>query len=340
MNPVSMSDVAREAGVSKNTVSLALRKDPQIPEKTRSRIAKVARRMGYRRNPVVGELMARLHSGGNRRFQSTLALINANQDRNAILHHPTIPVFVRGCRSRAEELGYNLDVFWMHEPGVPAERQIQIFRARGIPGGVIVGLLKENRIADSFLPVIEAFPFVVTGVRTREPALSFACADHHMVALRAFEKALELGFKRPGLVLDREIDALVDYRFSAGYRTGQQGLPKNMRIRPFFDVREARQNRNLFRKWLRVEMPDVIFTLYNEVRDWIEETGKHVPEDIALIQYEWRENRPECPGINQHNDLAGQAAVDMLVGALHRGERGTPPFPIATLIGPSWMDVQ
>jgi len=340
MNPVAMSDVAREAGVSKNTVSLALRGDPQIPLSTCSRIEKIARRMGYKRNPVVGELMARLHSGGNRRFRSTLALINANQERKALLTHPTLPVFVKGCRSRAGELGYHLDEFWMHDPRVPGERLIQIFKARGIPGGVIVGLLKENRIADAFLPVIEAFPFVVAGVRTRDPALSYACADHHMVALRAFEKALELGFKRPGLVLDRQIDALVDYRFSAGYRTGQQGLPQSRQLKPFFDVRRARQNRDLFRHWLREQKPDVIFTLYNEVRDWIQEIGIRVPEEIALLQYEWRENRPEFPGINQHNDVAGQAAVDMLVGMLHRSERGAPPFPLATLVGPSWMDAR
>jgi len=42
--------------------------------------------------------------------------------------------------------------------------------------------------------------------------------------------------------------------------------------------------------------------------------------------------------MNQHNDLSGQAAVDMLVGMLHRGERGPPSFPIATLIGPSWIE--
>lgn len=35
MKRVTMTDVARRAGVSKNTVSLALRNDPQIPEATR-----------------------------------------------------------------------------------------------------------------------------------------------------------------------------------------------------------------------------------------------------------------------------------------------------------------
>lgn len=336
MKPVSMKDVARRAGVTKNTVSLSLRGDPQIPEKTRQRIARIAAGMGYRRNPVVGELMARLHAGGNRRFQSTLALINANTDPQAFTRHPTIPIYVKGCRSRADELGYRLDDFWMHDPAVPAHRLVQIFNARGITGGIIVGLMKENRIPGRFLPVLEAFPFVVTGVRTRDPELSFACADHHMVALRAFEKVLELGYQRPGLVLDREIDALVDFRFSAGYRAAQQAVPTRRRLRPFFDVSSARADDRIFRQWLRTEKPDVIFTLYNQVRVWIERGGLRVPEDAALVQYEWRENKPQYPGMNQHNDLAGQAAIDMLVGMLHRGERGPPPFPIAILIGPSW----
>lgn len=331
-----MSDVARRAGVSKNTVSLALRGDPQIPAATRERIARMATRMGYRRNPVVGELMARLHAGGSRRFQSTLALVNAHTAPQAFTDHPTIPLYVKGCRRRADELGYRWDVFWMHDPTVSPRRLVQIFNARGITGGIIVGLMKENRIPEPFLPVIEAFPFVVTGVRTRDPALSFACADHHMVALRAFEKVLELGYKRPGLVLDQEIDALVDYRFSAGYRAAQQAVPVRRRLRPLFDVSGARTDRRIFRQWLRAEKPDVIFTLYNEVREWLAREGFEVPEDIALVQYEWRENKPEWPGMNQHNDLSGQAAVDMLVGMLHRGERGPPPFPLATLIGPSW----
>jgi LacI family transcriptional regulator len=157
-----------------------------------------------------------------------------------------------------------------------------------------------------------------------------------MVALRAFEKALELGFERPGLVLDGEIDALVDLRFSAGYHAAQQTIPARRRLRPFFDVTAARSDNRLFRQWLSRERPDVVFTLYNEVRDWIQCAGLRVPQDVALIQYEWRETRPEWPGMNQHNDLTGQAAVDMLVGMLHRGERGPPLFPVATLIAPSW----
>jgi len=44
---VSMQDVAKACGVSKNTVSQALRNSSQISEATRQRIAEAAARMGY-----------------------------------------------------------------------------------------------------------------------------------------------------------------------------------------------------------------------------------------------------------------------------------------------------
>lgn len=334
---ITMADVAREAGVSKNAVSLALRHDPQIPAETRRHIQRIAKKLKYRRHPVVGELMAKLRQSQQPSFRSLLAIVNAHEDKAAFQEHPTIPTYVRGCQRQAAALGYKFDTFWMHDPELDGGALLRIFRTRGIRGAIIVGMMKRHRIPEHFLPVLNQYPCIVTGVRTREPALSFACVDHHVLALRAFERALELGYQRPGLVLDRTIDELVEGRFVAGYMTGQHDVPKSRRLRPFLQIQEARKNQKLFRDWLEREKPDVIFTLYNEVRDWLELCGKRVPQDMAIIQLEWRENHPEYPGMNQHNDVAGEAAVDMLIGAIHRGESTVPAFPRATLISPTWM---
>jgi DNA-binding LacI/PurR family transcriptional regulator len=77
-----MQDVAKACGVSKNTVSQALRNSPQVSEATRKRIAESVKSLGYKKNAVVAELMARLLAGGTRRFQCTLALINANRPKH------------------------------------------------------------------------------------------------------------------------------------------------------------------------------------------------------------------------------------------------------------------
>lgn len=335
-----MADVARAAGVSKNAVSLALRHDPQISTATRERIEAVAKKLGYRYHPVVGELMSRLRQSQEGGATATLALINAHQDRGALTEHPTIPTYLAGCQRRAHFLGYGLDQFWLHDERLRGKALLRVLRTRGIRGVLIVGLMKTNRLPEHFLPVVENLPTVVTGVRTRKPALSFASVDHHMLVLRAFEQALTLGYKRPALVLDQTIDDLVEGRFSSGYYIGQQQLPADRCLRPFYRVDDARSDPHLFHTWFEKERPDIIFTLYNVVQRWIEAAGLRVPEDVGLAQLEWRRHRPEWAGMDQHNDICGEAAVDMLIGMIHRGESGIPTFPRATLIGSTWIDGQ
>ena len=63
-----------------------------------------------------------------------------------------------------------------------------------------------------------------------------------------------------------------------------------------------------------------------------------MPEDIGVIQLEWRAARPEIAGMNQHNFVTGEAAVDMIVSQIHNNETGVQEFPRATLIGATWVD--
>jgi LacI family transcriptional regulator len=332
-----MADIARELGCSKNTISLALRGDPQIPERTQKRVQAKAAEMGYKPNATISQLMAQLRASRSARFQAKLALINANRDARAFERHPTIPTYVEGCESRAKKTGYSFDRFWLHDPDYNAARLSRIFTTRAIKGIVLVGLMDSNRLPPELAPLWEQFPTVVTGVRTRNPALSFCSVDHHHLVLRAMERAVEMGYRRPGLVLDPVIDALIEHRFTAGYRTGQQELPLSKLV-PTFDIPTSPKSEpDGFRAWLKKYRPDVVFTLYNRVVRWIDAAGLKVPEDVGVIQLEWRDSRPSIAGMNQHNFAVGEAAVDMVVSQIHNNETGVNEFPRATLIGATWV---
>jgi LacI family transcriptional regulator len=334
---ITLLDIAREAGVSKNTVSLALRESPRLPRATRKRIQALAARLGYQANPTVAHLMAELRRSRAVAFQASLAMVNANLDPHAFRQHPTVPSYVLGCRRRAETLGYRFDEFWLHDPALDGRRLRKILLARNIRGVIVVGLMNENRLPKRFQTIWESFPCVVTGVRTRQPALSFACVDHHMLVLQAFERLRLLGYRRPGLVLDPVIDHLVEGRFSSGYFIAQQAVSAADRIKPFYELARARQNLAVFRQWLQADKPDVILTLYNEAADWLKKLGLKIPKDVGVVQMEWRPGAPDWAGMNQHNDVVGEAAVEMLVSMIHRNEAGVPAFPRATLIDSSWV---
>ena len=337
MQRITMGTVAEHAGVSKNTVSLALRHDPQIPIETRQRIERIAKSLGYARNPVVAQLMTEMRKAHPAGYRRTLALLNANQDGEAFTNHPTVPVYVEGCRRRAAFHGYKLDDFWLHDPKLNGERLARVLRARGIRGVMVVGLMKENRLPERFAPFWDQHACVVTGVRTHGPTLPYCCVDHHALVLEAVEQVMALGYQRPALVVDEHIDRLVDGRFGSGLWVGQQQLPAENRIPSFLAVEAAHADQRAFATWIRRYKPDVLFTLYNFVRPWVEALGLQVPRDIGLIQLELRRGAQEWAGMNQHNDLTGEAAIDMLVGMLHNNEIGVPAFPRATLISGSWV---
>lgn len=331
-----MAELARDLGVSKNTVSLALRHSPEIPAATRERVIAAARRMGYSLNPVVSHLMAELRKSRTRRSQHTLGLINGHRTRDAFRRHPTIPAYVEGCRRRAAAQGYGTDSFWLHDPELDGARFNRILTARGIRGLVVIGTMDDNHLPERFAAAWAGRATVVTGVRTHGPALSFCCVDHHALVLEAVEEALQLGYRRPALVIPERIDRLVDGRFSSGMWVGQKGLPASRRIEPFLDVDRARAEPARFHRWFEREQPDVIFTLYHVVRRWVESRGLRVPRDLGLIQLERRPG-DDWAGMDQHNDLTGEAAVDLVVAQLHNNELGAPSFPRATLIEATWV---
>ena len=154
--------------------------------------------MGYRLNPTVAHLMAQFRQNRSPGYQATLAMINAHEEPDAFTRHSTIPYYVQGCRRRARQLGYQLDEFWLHEPDMPVPRWLSIFRARNIRGILIVGMMQHNRLPARLAPLWDEFPAVVTGVRTREPALSFACSDQHALALGSLRKSRGAGIPQAG----------------------------------------------------------------------------------------------------------------------------------------------
>lgn len=58
MRRPTLDDVARVAGFSKSAVSLALRHSPKLPATSRALIHEVARKLGYRADPMLAALAA------------------------------------------------------------------------------------------------------------------------------------------------------------------------------------------------------------------------------------------------------------------------------------------
>jgi len=331
----SLKDIALEAGVGKATVSLALRNDPRLRAETRAHIQRVADKLGYRANPTVAKLMFQLRASRTPRYEATIALINAAPDAAYLRTVATFRRWVEGASDRAAQLGFSIDTFWMQDPATRPARLMSIIESRGIQGLFLVGVQGGNRLPEAFAALWERLPAVVVGLRPEWPPVHFTSNDQYNTSLRCTRQILELGYRRPGLVLESMVDSLVDRKFSAAFHVATDHLPDADRI-PVHSFDRTRPE--TFRKWFATHKPDVILTLHDEVRRWLEAAGFQVPDDVGLAHLDLGPSQQGWTGMNQISEQVGSAAMDLLTGQIHRNETGIPPFPKCVLIEGVWVE--
>ncbi len=331
--PPTIRSLAKLAGVSKATVSLALRDSPRIRQSERERIQKLATEAGYEPNALMAQLLAQLRAGKMPAYQNTLGLIYVTRAPAELNPVTTFREWFAACKARAKQLGYGLDEFMLYEPGMNPERLAQILDARNIRGLVVMGPFRQGVIPPQFDLIWRRFAAVVIGMRPVRPALSCAANDQFSTAKQAMSALRDLGYRRPGLCINTEVDDYIESRFQGGYGIAQRELPKKDRL-PVFDYRVSDKDR--FIRWMKIYRPDSIITLHPKIKEWVGEMGLDIPGEIGLVHLDRVPDLQGWAGMRQNNEGVGYAAVDMLIGQLHRNEIGVPPFQKCTFTNSAW----
>jgi DNA-binding LacI/PurR family transcriptional regulator len=281
----------------------------------------------------VANLFAQLRSSKTVTYQSTLGLVYVGRNPAVLKLVPTFRDWVTGCQERAASLGYRIDRFSVFAPEIESKRLVQILRARNITGLVIIGPFENNIIPPGLDPVWQNSAAIIVGVRPLRPELTFVSNDQFSTAAEAMRELAELGYERPGLCIDSSVDNTVENRFSGGYCVAQRKLPARNRL-PVFDYGADAEER--FKVWVERHGPDVIVTVHREVEAWVKSMGLAVPKDIGLVHLDRSSEVEKWAGMQQNNVHVGRAAVDMVVGQLHRNELGLPPFQKCMFITSTW----
>lgn len=180
---ITMADVAKAAGVSRATVSLALSgNETRISEETAERVRAAAAELGYVLNPSARTL----RTGSSR----TIGFIS---DQVTLTRFAS--EMVRGILDRAEERGY---VVMMFETGLrrnACARALSTLSAHRVDG-VIAGLMDSREIR---LPpnIGKLCAVVVNGTSAGRPAI---LPDEDRAGRSAIARLLEAGHRRIGLV--------------------------------------------------------------------------------------------------------------------------------------------
>jgi LacI family transcriptional regulator len=333
MSHVTLQDVAHRAGVHRSTVALALREHPRIPATTRATIQALARKMGYRQNPLVAALMQSRRSGRPVKHVTLAFVTNYPTRFGWRPEHHDRPDFFPGAVERARDFGYKLDHFWLGEAGMTPARFCDILAARGIHG-LIVGRLPPGQ--NTMELDWSRFSVVALGMTLRSPLVHHVTENHFETAFRGMQQCLERGYRRIGFVFSEANDSpRVGDRWIGAYLLQQLKFHARDRLPlcPGSPTDGAR-----FADWFRRYKPDALLVNHSQpVVRWLRALGKQVPRDVGLIELE---DHPElgCAGVYYDPAKIGALAVEMLVGLMHRNEKGVPGDPHEILLMGEWRE--
>jgi len=330
----TLQDVATRAGVHRTTVSLALRDRPRIPAATRERVKAIAVKLGYRINPLVSALMQSRRSGKAVKHIALAYVTNYPTRFGWRPPHHDRPDFFPGAVERARDFGYQLEHFWLAEPGMTPHRFCDILSARGIHG-LIVGRLPPGQQAMELL--WSRFSCVALGLTLRSPLLHHVTENHFDAAWQGMQRCRERGYQRVGFVFSEANDSpRVGDRWLGAFLAQQQQFPAADRLPP---CRAVPADEKSFREWFTRVRPDALLANHGRpVLAWLARMGRRVPRDVGLIDLAGDHPELHCAGVYYDPAKLGALAVEMLIGLTHRNETGVPDDQHEILLNGEWRD--
>jgi len=330
MSSPSLAEIAERVGVSRMTVSRALRGGHHVAAPLRERILAAATALGWQPDPELARLMARLREGRRATDAPALAFIWSDRHETGT-RSPWGAELFEGAARRATELGYRLEEFQLAGRGMSGRRLSEILVARGIRGLILSPLISRSRAR---VPIRwEDFSSVVIGLGYARPELH-RVHHHHFLGMMTLMRALRRrGFRRIGFYSERTVNDRMFGAWPASFLThhplpaAQAGSLLRLVRRP------ARED---FFAWLRQARPDAVIDPSQQGLDWLAELpAEQRPAHFTL---NWTLSRPELGGIDQQAGVLGAAAAELLAEQVARGERGVPLHPKIVMTAGVWRE--
>ena len=333
---ISMQTIADAIGCSRVAVSRALRNDPKISVATRDRVKQMARELGYRPNPMVSALMASRSSPHGRSGQNRANLVllsDPSLSPELLKTHPNYQEQLSGVRQRATELGFGLELFSLQETPVSPDRLARIFRTRAYRGVIVL----PHKTMKAHLDALAGFlPLSLVGTPSGFEEFSAARTSTFQNITMAFQRLVDLGYRRPALISSWGFENEVGHRYYGGSVAAAKFQPKLAQIKPFIIGLKGRKQS--LAGWLEKNRPDVLISAKSGAEFVQSEMGWRFPEDIAFAMIDRKSSDARFGGIDSCLSRQGDAAVDIVSAQAYRNEVGENRNKHDVVVAGRWVD--
>lgn len=315
---ITLTQVAREAGVALSTASYALRGNPLINERTARVVRETANRLGYRPNAQVAALMTHIRAGRAVREAERIAFVRLDAFAPGS-EHGMADAILAAARNRAREAGYGMDEFSLAEPGMSPRRLAAVLHARGISGVLLCPL--PGRASLSLDWNWDWFATAVIGNTACDPELHHAGLDHYAAVRLAMRKLRESGARTIFGLLEGGINITAKEAVAAAF---VEHHPEPARARRWLDLGYGCDT--AMRRRLDKLRPDAVLTTWARWNAACT-AGGPLSSGVRVALTDWRPNCEGLPGVDHCEAEIAASAVDLVVMQLQRNQLGPPAVP-------------
>jgi LacI family transcriptional regulator len=316
---LTLEDIAKQAGVSRSTVSRVVNDDPNVSERVRSRVRQVISTTGYQPHAAARSLA--MHRSWMLGLVLPRTVVSFFTD-------PYFPRLTQGVAQACNQQNYTLGLFLLET----REDERRIF-PRISRKGLLDGILLQTAEMDEFLldrMINSDFPIVMVGRPYNATEISYLDVDNVAASYQAVCHLINLGYKRIGTISGRMnstagIDRMQGYLKAISEHTG--GVEEELITEGDFSEQSGY---NGMQKLLPFK-PDAIFAASDTMAIGAiraaRNAGLHIPGDIAFVGFDdlpvaslsdFKLNTVRQPIIQ-----FGSKAVDILIDLI---ENGTKPI--------------
>lgn len=311
--PVTIYDVAREAGVGIGTVSRVLNSNPRVSVETRERVLRVIQRLDYRPSHVAQRLSLR----------KTLSIGVVA----VYFTRPSVVERLRGIESLIAGSGYDLMVYNVETPSRRDDCFRSMASASRVDGLIVISLAPADEDVERWAAA--GVPVVL--IDTVHPALPCIVVDDISGGYCATQHLIGLGHRKIAFISDPIHSA---FNFTSS-RDRLEGMRRAMHdcgsaMDPAFQLTGQRgwePARQLAHKLLEMEEPPTAVFAASDAQAFgvlqaARELGLQVPGDLSLVGYDDVEMAEylNLTTIRQPLFESGRRGIDLLLQALGEQE--------------------
>lgn len=317
---VTMDDIAKKTGMSKNTVSLALRNMPGINEQTRKLIFDTAKQLGYEYKKSSADVSANSASYKN------ICLIFSKDTHKSENFFSYIQY---GVEAEAKKNNLNTIIYCYDENNEEFETPLSVKE------GIISGIITLGKISRKTINSIMKFnlPLVVIDHYYDDIVCDYVLTDNISGAFLATEHLIKLGHKKLGFLGDISISSSFYDRYHGFIKAlTHYSIPVNNAMsitdKCLYEFRDDGIGRIVEELEKLPELPSAFFCCNDleaiTVINALNAMNLWIPENISIVGFDNIESSktvsPELTTMHISKEIMGQRAVQSLLARMNNSK--------------------